>query len=169
MSFFNNGYPSYGYDQVFVNPANDSYTSYSNSMIKPKECSTSKYNNPATSYDYRSPSGFARSPNNIYSEDLPMACQRPREMQPRYQMQNDDVYDYLEKNIQESFNKTSNRRLLNAFQEEVDYLKKKLDEFQQKNDYLLLFIIVLIVYILMRINPNDGYRSMVPLPSAPIM
>lgn len=203
MSFFNEGC-SYGYDQLFINPAVDSYMDYNTSMVKPIEKipnQSIKYNNPSTSYDY-SNSCRDYSNSNIYTQDLPIALQSEKSIMdfmghnnsmrrsggmqgpqaggmqgPRASsMQAEDIYDYLEKNARESYHKAANAT--KTTEAEIEELRKKLTEFQHKNDILLIFIIFLVIYILTHINTHNpgnymhgisSAPSMPNLPSAPIL
>lgn len=84
-----------------------------------------------------------------------------------------DVYDYLDKYIMDSGKSSEveekftnpNRNGNNAFIE----LTKKLEYFQQKNTFLLVFIVVLIFYIICKpdygyMNYHSGYMGYPPYP-----
>lgn len=94
--------------------------------------------------------------------DKPQIQTRPTEsVGNKYPKYVNDVYDYLEKYVMDS-GKSSvveekftnlNRNGSNAVME----LTKKLEYFQQKNTFLLIFIVILIFYIICK--PDYGYMN----------
>lgn len=55
-----------------------------------------------------------------------------------------NVYDYLEKHAQHTMSKSHTT--------EIQDLKRRISEFQQKNDMFLIFIICLVIYVILQYN-----------------
>lgn len=128
---FNRGYSAYGYDQLFVDVENYGDIGYNSSMIGQKP---------------RQPEYQHQTPENMYAQQAGLYQMPPKP--PRKPTNYGNVYDYLEKNVRDSYNKK------NSKDDDIEELKKKLADFQQKHDFLLLFIICIIVYVLI----NFGSR-----------
>lgn len=131
---YGDGFSTYGYDQLFVEPASGSYADYNKTLVSQPLPSTNKYNNPATSYNYEQDSSN-KVPEKKYN----------------------DVYDFLEKNVREPYEKKGG--IDNTMKSDINEIKKQLLEFQHKNDTLLFFILFLVIYILVQFNS----RSVSPL------
>jgi|SRR6476661_1191376 len=119
---FNEGFSSYGYDQLFINSNDSSYSDYSRSIINK---------------DMPQESLLKGTANNTYNDT--------ESIKPTIQRSN-DVYDYLERNIRDMYNKKMNNG------DEVNKLKKQIKNIQYKYDMLMIFLICIIVYTIINFN-----------------
>jgi len=139
---------SFGYDELFVNPTMGTYADYSTNMLKPVKVPSAKYDN--------------RMLKNIYNYENEYSKPRSRTDPSTFE----NVYDYLERSAKHCSDKIS------SFNPEIEDLKKKLVEFQHKNDILLIFLIYLVIVIVMQYNMyapytqqyNSPYMTMRPPP-----
>ena len=142
----------FGYDELYINPTNNSYAEYNNIKLKSEKQPSAKYDN--------------RVLKDIYNyENKPF-----HKKMKSYS----NVYDYLEKNIKDDCEETS----FDLKDFKIAELKKKLMEFKHKNDILLIFLIYLVIVIFVQYNMarpshpplpifNSPYMQYMPVPSAP--
>lgn len=123
---------TFGYDELFVNPTMGTYADYNTNMLKPT----------------RTPTYDNRMLKNIYNYENEYSKPRSRNNDPSTF---NNVYDYLERSAKHCSDKIAN------FSPEIEELKKKLVEFQHKNDILLIFLVYLVIIIIMQYNMYTPY------------
>jgi len=179
---YDNGY---GYDQINVGPSLDTYAEYSSSIIKPGDPLNSKFNH--VQRNHIGENYLKRSiDQNINKEkyinkslDNIQQLKNMEEMTEGEKLRKfRDIYDYLEYNADPNPSRKQYRHVQQDDYEtqyknrEIEELKKKLADFQYKNDIFLLFIICLIVYIMMQTNAVKGSTPMMlymnGMPSSPM-
>lgn len=152
----------YGYDQLYIDPAPETYIDYSNSIIQPTVKNNIHTDN------------FMASPT-IDDDGCP-----PLRSTPKY----NNVYDYLEKTAkspdistlgqmsypQMSSVSNSYKPYIKKHGGTLDNLQEKIKEFQEKHDMFLIFIICLVVFIVIQFGSSSAstvqhMHYIIPMPS----
>jgi hypothetical protein len=150
---------SYGYDQIYVNPDEQIYASYVNSMI-PQVPSNKKdtYFNPSSKYNHNAKDIYSYLEDEALNKLDKTKSSRPfnEEMQR---------LDNIERDSKRHDNNKKSNGLLGE-------LSKRIEEFQKRNDMLLIFIVILVAYIFITTGIERFsfqppiYGGHVPIPTA---
>jgi hypothetical protein len=127
----------FGYDELFINPALNSYYEY-NTALKSEKPVSAKYDNRALKDMYK------------FENKAPKPT---------------SVYDYM-KNARNFGEKIGSGidSILEMKDVKIEELKKKASEFQHKNDMLLIFLIYLVIIIVVQYNMSGPSYSMPSMP-----
>lgn len=129
----------FGYDEIFINPALNSYYEY-NTTLKSEKPVSAKYDNRALKDIYKFENTTHKSGHGM---------------------------DYMERNARNFRQKIGSGigSILEMKDSKIEELKKKVSEFQHKNDMLLIFLIYLVFIIVVQYNMSTPSY---PMPSMPM-
>lgn len=113
---FNDGFSSYGYDQVIVNPAANNYADYNKSLLQPSS--------PDISYSIKSDNSKHEQPRQL--------------IRPIYE----DVYDYLEKSVQRATKKINKEDDVEELKKKIADMQYKYDILMVFIICLIVYVLV---------------------------